>query len=574
MLRRSSASSPQHTSAATLRGDSSRQERSPIRADRVAIYIRWSTDDQSQGTTLEVQRERCAQFVYSQGWQVREDLIFVDDGYSGSNLNRPAMTRMRELIRQGEIDCVVVFKIDRLTRNQADAVNLVLHEWDGRCHIRSVTESIDTTNPQGRALFAILAVFAEYEKDVIRDRMFSGRLKRAEDGKSNPTRVPFGYRPVPGKPGTWERDPREASLYEVMVHEVLQGRSCHQIAESLNRAHQRTRSGKPWTLQAVRTILQNPVYTGDLIWGRVTTKIVRDDSAPVRDRRVKRKVRHIPRDQPLVHLKRGEHQLFPALIDRETWERVQTQLALTAQLRKSGGSRSLGSQHLLSGLLACACGGSLIYRSPRAGYGYYVCRGPGGNRQTGRCPHGMRVAAAVAETAVETAFVQSVLACQDPERRVQEAIASARHERLAAERRCAAALARVEEEQARLTRLHDQALEMGISLDRLVGLENRAKERVAQAQAALRECKMALAAIDNEISTLATTFSTMTEIEQWDALSIDRKRQILNMLLDGKITVMQVDGQYQFSFTTTLGEPVETALGEEAQRFPRRSDCI
>jgi site-specific DNA recombinase len=103
-----------------------------IDPDKVAIYIRWSTDDQSDGTTLEVQQEGCKHYLLSQGWVVNEDLIFVDDGWSGGNLERPAMTRMRTLVRAGKVDCVVVFKLDRLSRSVIDMVNLVLEEWDGQ----------------------------------------------------------------------------------------------------------------------------------------------------------------------------------------------------------------------------------------------------------------------------------------------------------------------------------------------------------------------------------------------------------------------------------------------------------
>jgi site-specific DNA recombinase len=80
---------------------------------KVALYIRWSTDEQGDGTTLEVQKENCEHYVLSQGWQVNPDLIFIDDGWSGGNLNRPAMTRMRKMIQDGKIDCVVVYKLDR-----------------------------------------------------------------------------------------------------------------------------------------------------------------------------------------------------------------------------------------------------------------------------------------------------------------------------------------------------------------------------------------------------------------------------------------------------------------------------
>ncbi|HLN60111.1 MAG TPA: recombinase family protein, partial [Symbiobacteriaceae bacterium] len=102
---------------------------------KAAIYIRWSTDDQGDGTTLEVQRRNCEMYVQSQGWHINPDLIFVDEGWSGGNLDRPGLNRLRAMVRKGAIDVVVVFKLDRLSRNVLDTVNLVLDEWEGHCYL-------------------------------------------------------------------------------------------------------------------------------------------------------------------------------------------------------------------------------------------------------------------------------------------------------------------------------------------------------------------------------------------------------------------------------------------------------
>jgi hypothetical protein len=74
----------------------------PVAKPKVAVYIRWSTDEQSDGTTLEVQREACQLFIQSQGWAFRTDLVFVDDGYSGGGLDRPGLNRLRAAVRGGQ----------------------------------------------------------------------------------------------------------------------------------------------------------------------------------------------------------------------------------------------------------------------------------------------------------------------------------------------------------------------------------------------------------------------------------------------------------------------------------------
>ena len=120
---------------------------------KVAAYVRWSTDEQTDGTTLEVQLEPCRLFIQSQGWLIREDLVFVDDGHSGGSLNRPGLNRLREVVRGGNVSCVVVYKLDRLSRSVLDTA-LVLQEWEGICSIRSTREPVDTTNPTGSILFS------------------------------------------------------------------------------------------------------------------------------------------------------------------------------------------------------------------------------------------------------------------------------------------------------------------------------------------------------------------------------------------------------------------------------------
>ena len=124
-----------------------------IAPHKVSMYIRWSTDDQGSGTTLEVQQEGCKHYILSQGWQVREDLIFIDDGYSGGNLVRPGMAKLRQMVQDGLIDCVVVYKLDRLSRSVLDTVTLVMEEWEGKAYLKSAKEPVDNSTPLGRQFF-------------------------------------------------------------------------------------------------------------------------------------------------------------------------------------------------------------------------------------------------------------------------------------------------------------------------------------------------------------------------------------------------------------------------------------
>jgi site-specific DNA recombinase len=238
-----------------------------IRPDRVAVYIRWSTDDQAEGTTAAVQRETCRHYVLSQGWQFREELLFVDDGCSGGSLDRPALNRLRLLIRKGQIDCVVLFKIDRLSRNLVDTVNLVLREWEGRCHVRSAREAIDTTTPGGKMFFYTLVSFAEWERAVIRDRTLSGKLRRLREGKNPGFRPPYGFRRG-AETGRFAVVPAEAPVVRQIFRLYLRGLGYSAIAAWLRRQGVCSRGGRPFTGKAVAAVLANPLYAGTLLYGR------------------------------------------------------------------------------------------------------------------------------------------------------------------------------------------------------------------------------------------------------------------------------------------------------------------
>jgi site-specific DNA recombinase len=323
-----------------------------------AIYIRWSTDEQSDGTTLEVQREACLYFCKAKSWDVNDRYIFVDDGYSGGSLNRPAITELRQLVKSGLVQRVVVYKLDRLTRSVVDAVELVRKEWDGVCQVVSTQESFDTTSLVGRLLFDVLISFAEWERSTIRERTYSGKLKRAEQKRNPGMRFPFGYRK--GSEGTFEIDKEEAVIVRRVFSDYLKGLGMLAIAQALNAEGIRTRRGFTWTNQRIRKMLTNPAYKGTLRYGAT-------EALPLNRRRTEGK-RFKLRERPLF-----EHEdVIPAIITVADWDRAQ----LVMQGRAEQHPKVLASQYLLSGLLKCGiCGGPMsAYRNTgRSGKVYYYC---------------------------------------------------------------------------------------------------------------------------------------------------------------------------------------------------------
>jgi site-specific DNA recombinase len=330
----------------------------------VAIYIRWSTEDQGEGTTLAVQMEACRHYVASQGWQIRDDLIFIDDGHSGGSLDRPAMTRLRRRVKAGDVDCVVVFKIDRLSRSVIDTVTLVLKEWEDLTFLKSAREPVDTTSAMGKQFFYMLVSYAEWERNIIRERMFSGKLRRAKDGRSPGFPAAYGYRKG-ASPGTLTIDEAEAPVVRLVFDLADGGETVRGIARHLNDRGYQTRSGAPWGSSMVSKLLHNPVYSGQLVWGRTRIN-PRWRKGPGEPR--------VKQAEPYVAL---ESASIPAIVSREQFERVQRRLAGNRQFQPG----ALGSEHLLTGLLTCrACGRTMQHNACRQ-WAYYRCARGGGHCQ-------------------------------------------------------------------------------------------------------------------------------------------------------------------------------------------------
>lgn len=338
----------------------------PIDPHKVAIYVRWSTEDQGEGTTLTVQLEGCKHYVLSQDWQVSQDLIFIDDGYSGGDLNRPALRQLRQAVQAGRVDCVVVYKLDRLSRSVIDTVNLALEEWDDRTHLKSAREPVDTTSPMGKQFFYMLVSYAEWERNVIKDRTFSGKLRRAQEGRNPGFRPPYGYR-AGDQPGAFAVVPEEAAIVRRLFQAYREGKGMQALAYMLNAEGIPFRGGKPWNDSTISHILRNPIYLGHLVWGRQQRN----------QRRAKRGAAEpfwIHNDAPLTAV---DSHLLPAIVDPADFTAVQA-LRSQRNVRLSGISgRALASPHLLTGLARCRCGHSLTAEQPKKGnrHAYYKCRG-------------------------------------------------------------------------------------------------------------------------------------------------------------------------------------------------------
>lgn len=456
---------------------------SPVRA---ALYCRVSTDEQArEGMSLTAQRERLTAFCVSQGWEIAN--TYIDDGYSGKDLNRPALTRVLADAREGQMDVLLVWKLDRLSRRQRDVLHLVEDEFGtAGVGLRSITESFDTTSPAGKAMLGMLSVFAQLERETLIQRVRLGKEQSAKQGRWFGGTPPYGYR-LPKGAHVLEPDPNTAPVVAMIFRWFTRERwGLAKLCMELNRLGIRPALGTRWGVRSVGQVLDNVTYTG----------IIRQ-----------RSVHH-----------QGQH---PALVDRETWAATR---ALRDE-RRHFGHRDTGT-YLLSTVPAfCGFCGSRIQghaqkRPGRESDLYYACSGRYHDKS-----RGPRIACAfgtVRRDRVERWLLQGLqrFAFDDEEltRITTAALAFAsetehdRYTALTALRKQAASL------EARLARWYD-AFEQG-ALD-----PTSLRERTAALRSEKEETDQAIAALQRDASPADARIAVLES-------TIERLKQLANVLAE------------------------------------------
>ena len=320
-----------------------------VRKVRCAVYTRVSTDERldMEFNSLDAQREAGSAYVESQkheGWLPVGDR-YDDGGFSGGTLERPALKRLLADIEGGRIDVVVVYKIDRLSRSLMDFAKLV--EVFDRCQVTfvSITQAFNTTTSMGRLTLNILLSFAQFEREVIGERIRDKFAASRARGMWMGGMPPLGYDVVERKLVVNEG---EAELVRLIFSRFLRVGSATKLAHELRRAGHRTKSwttqdgnhrpGKPIDKGAIYKILGNRVYLGEAV--------------------------HKGTSYP------GEHE---PIIDRELWDKVHAILAENTVARSNATRAQTAA--LLRGIMFAPGGHAMTPSHTRkAGrlYRYYV----------------------------------------------------------------------------------------------------------------------------------------------------------------------------------------------------------
>ena len=343
---------------------------------RCAIYTRKSTEEglEQEFNSLDAQRESAQAFIASQqheGWICLPDR-YDDGGFTGGNMDRPALRRLLADIVEGKVDCVIVYKVDRLSRSLLDFAKLM--ETFDKHHISfvSVTQQFNTATSMGRLVLNILLSFAQFEREIISERTRDKIAATRRKGKWTGGVPLLGYELDP-RSARLKINPKEATRVRAIFELYLQHRSLGTTVRELARRRWRSKrrhsrqgeccGGRPFTRGSLHRLLTNVTYTGQVRYQN--------------------------------HLYPGEQ---PGIVPPETWGQVQE------LLQSNRGRIENRSGALLQGLLYCrSCGYAMTPTSCRPsgkGYRYYLCCGAH-RRGRNTCPAPSIPARAIEDAVLE-----------------------------------------------------------------------------------------------------------------------------------------------------------------------------
>ncbi len=320
---------------------------------RCAIYTRKSTDEglDQEFNSLDAQREAAEAYIASQkseGWVVLPD-HYDDGGFSGGTMDRPALKRLLEDIEDRHVDCVIVYKVDRLSRSLLDFTKIVeTFERQGVTFV-SVTQQFNTTTSIGRLTLNILLSFAQFEREIIGERIRDKIAASKRKGKYCGGMPVLGY-DVDRLVKKLIVNPKEAQLVRHIFKRFAQVGSATLLAKELNKQGHRTKewitakgekhAGVAWNKTHLYNMFNNRLYVGE--------------------------VSHHDKHYP------GEHE---AIVPRDLFDKVQAILAENCRCRAN--KTRAQTPALLKGLLKCGhCGGSMgptFAKKNGKTYRYYLC---------------------------------------------------------------------------------------------------------------------------------------------------------------------------------------------------------
>ena len=318
---------------------------------KVYLYTRVSTTMQIDGYSLDAQKTKMKAFCDYNEYEIAGE--YEDAGKSGKSIEgRIAFNQMMDDIKSGkdEVSYVLVFKLSRFGRNAADVLATLQVMQDFGVNLVCVEDGIDSSKDAGKLMISVLSAVAEIERENIRVQTMEGRMQKAREGKWNGGFAPYGYSLIDGK---LEVNEEEAvairTIFDQYVNTDLEANGIAKYLENhgIHKIARQNGTNPLFDAALIRRIIQNPVYSGKISYGRRRTEKVHG---------TRNEYRQVRKDDYL--LVDGLHE---ALVSEEVWEQAQVKVAAQAKKYEKV-NRDKGEKiHLLSGILKCPVCGSGMY---------------------------------------------------------------------------------------------------------------------------------------------------------------------------------------------------------------------
>lgn len=346
------------------------------------IYVRVSTEEQAkEGFSIRAQEQKLKDYARIKEWAIHK--IYIDEGISGKNItDRPQINQLIKDIKKRLIKNVLIFKIDRLTRNTSDLIYLINLFNEYNCAFNSLCESIDTQTPSGRMFIKIIGIFAEFERENIVERTKLGFERKVKEGYSLCTRTAsYGYTRNIGDKIQKINEKEAVIVREVFDMFVHHGKSFLDIAKNLNERNIPTKENSVWIARSIRNMLTNCNYIG--------------------------KVRYATKDEERNFEVQGNHE---PIISNELYEEAQE---LISKISKKSYTKRPKEENYFSGVLYCAkCGARLVTHNDL----YKNKSGEKIFKSGYRCSNYIRKtcsASNISQKSVETAFMDYIEQIED-----------------------------------------------------------------------------------------------------------------------------------------------------------------
>lgn len=286
---------------------------------KVGLYARVSTDEQArEGYSIAAQSKKLKQYAELNDWNYE---LYVDEGYSAKDFKRPYVSKLLKDIKEGAISTVVIYKLDRLTRNVKNLYELMDLFDKNNCKLISLTESLDTSSASGRFFITMLGAMAQWERETIGERVFVG-MKEAVKSKKIVGKAPYGYKKNENK---FEINKNQANVVKFIFNSYKSGMGAEGIANALFK-EKLVSSDESWDATKIFRIIKNKAYTGTYT----------------------------------VNFKDGENieipDTYPVIIPEDLFNQVNE----LREKKKLLHPRAKSSSRLFTGVLKCSCCGGKI----------------------------------------------------------------------------------------------------------------------------------------------------------------------------------------------------------------------